>query len=66
MKILIVEDDSRIATPLARDLRYQHHSVDIAPDGKAGWKYAQATEYDLMLLDLMLRTTALPPCSPIR
>ncbi len=54
MKILIVEDDSRIATPLARDLRHQHHSVDVALDGKTGWDYAQATEYDLILLDLML------------
>lgn len=54
MKILIVEDDDRIATPLAKDLRHQHHSVDVAPDGKAGWDYAQATKYDLILLDLML------------
>jgi DNA-binding NtrC family response regulator len=30
MKILIVEDDNRIAKPLAKDLRYQHHIVDLA------------------------------------
>ncbi|MGB3787677.1 MAG: response regulator transcription factor [Phormidesmis sp.] len=54
MKILIVEDDNRIASPLAKDLRHQHHSVDIAEDGMAGWNYAQAAEYDLILLDLML------------
>ena len=54
MKILIVEDDARIAAPLAKDLRYQHHSVDIAEDGMAGWNYAQAANYDLILLDLML------------
>jgi two-component system, OmpR family, response regulator QseB len=54
MKILIVEDDSRIATPLAKDLRHQHHSVDMAKDGMEGWEYAQATDYDLILLDLML------------
>ena len=32
MKILIVEDDTRIAAPLAKDLRHQHHSVDMATD----------------------------------
>ncbi len=54
MKILIVEDDSRIANPLAKDLRHQHHSVDVAEGGTAGWNYVQAAEYDLILLDLML------------
>ena len=54
MKILIVEDDARIAAPLAEALRHQHHSIDIAEDGLAGWHYAQAASYDLILLDLML------------
>ncbi len=30
MRILIVEDDDRIAKPLAEDLRHQHHAVEIA------------------------------------
>ena len=54
MKILIVEDDARIAAPLAKDLRHQHHSVDVAEDGLEGWNYAQAASYDLILLDWML------------
>jgi DNA-binding response OmpR family regulator len=54
MKILIVEDDLRIANPLAKDLTYQYHSVDLAKDGIEGWEYTQATQYDLILLDLML------------
>ncbi|MDJ0572018.1 MAG: response regulator transcription factor [Pleurocapsa sp. MO_192.B19] len=54
MKILIVEDDDRIAKPLAEDLRHQHHVVEIAVDGVEGWEYAQAIAYDLILLDLML------------
>lgn len=36
MKILLVEDDNRIAKPLAEDLRHQHHVVDIAEDGIQG------------------------------
>ena len=54
MRILIVEDDNRIAKPLAEDLRHQHHIVEIANDGIQGWEYAQSQVYDLILLDLML------------
>lgn len=67
MKILIVEDDPRIANPLAKDLRHQHHSVDIAQDGLEGWNYAQATIYDLILLDLMLpRLDGVSLCKRLR
>jgi len=54
MRILIVEDDDRIAKPVAEDLRHQHHVTDIAVDGIQGWEYAQSAVYDLILLDLML------------
>jgi two-component system, OmpR family, response regulator QseB len=54
MRILIVEDDDRIAKPLAEDLRHQNHVVDIANDGLAGWNYTQTVFYDLILLDIML------------
>ena len=54
MRILLIEDDDRIAKPLAEDLRHQHHVVEIARDGMEGWQYAQADNYDLILLDLML------------
>lgn len=54
MKILLVEDDQRIAKPLAEDLRHQHHIVDIAKDGVEGWEATQFVAYDLILLDLML------------
>jgi two-component system, OmpR family, response regulator QseB len=54
MRILLVEDDDRIATPLLEDLRQQKHTVDYAKDGMAGWDCAQAIDYDLILLDLML------------
>lgn len=54
MKILIVEDDDRIAQPVAEDLKHQNHAVDVARNGVEGWEYAQAANYDLILLDLML------------
>jgi two-component system, OmpR family, response regulator QseB len=54
MRILLVEDDDRIAEPLAEDLRHQHYVVDLARDGIEGWDCAQSIAYDLILLDLML------------
>ena len=67
MKILLVEDDSRIAKPLAEDLRCQHHVVDLAVDGLQAWNHAQAAAYDLILLDLMLpRLDGITLCKRLR
>jgi DNA-binding response OmpR family regulator len=54
MRILIIEDDDRIAKPLAEYLRRQHHIVDITTDRLEGWKWSQSELYELILLDLML------------
>ncbi|MGZ3504959.1 MAG: response regulator transcription factor [Vulcanimicrobiaceae bacterium] len=54
MRILIVEDDEWIYTPLASDLRRQLHAVEISDDGRTGLEYAQTNVYDLILLDIML------------
>ncbi len=67
MKILLIEDDDRIAQPLAEDLRHQHHVVDLAPDGIVGWELAQSSLYDLILLDLMLpRLDGITLCKRLR
>lgn len=54
MKILLVEDDDRIADSLAEALIDRHYVVDIAPDGSEGLNLAQSFPYDLIILDLML------------
>jgi two-component system, OmpR family, response regulator QseB len=54
MRILIVEDDSRIHQSLAEDLRRQHHAVDIVEDGIAGLDFAQTGVHDVILLDILL------------
>ncbi len=54
MKILLVEDDDLVAEVLQKALITQHYLVDCATDGQAGWELADAYEYDLILLDLML------------
>lgn len=67
MRILLVEDDDRIAQPLAEDLRHQYHVVDVAEDGLKGWECTQSVSYDLILLDLMLpRLDGLSLCKRLR
>jgi two-component system, OmpR family, response regulator QseB len=67
LRILLVEDDDRIARPLAEDLRHQHYLVEIASDGIEGWDYAQAADYNLILLDLMLpRLDGISLCKRLR
>ena len=54
MRILLVEDDVRLAETLAEALTDQRYVVDIATDGETAWYQAKVLEYDLMLLDVML------------
>jgi DNA-binding response OmpR family regulator len=54
VKILLVEDDELVAEVLKRALTAQHYLVELAFDGQEGWELAEAFEYDLILLDLML------------
>lgn len=54
MKILLVEDDERIASALTEALREQNYAIDRAEDGETGWDYIEAYEYSLILLDWML------------
>ncbi len=67
MKVLIVEDDERIAEALAEALTDQHYTVDIATDGEAGWDLVEAFSYDLVLLDVMLpKLDGISLCQQIR
>jgi two-component system copper resistance phosphate regulon response regulator CusR len=54
MRILIIEDEKKVAGFVARGLRDERFAVDIAHDGQSGWEMAQACNYDLIILDLML------------
>ncbi|MCU0543489.1 MAG: response regulator transcription factor [Oscillatoriaceae cyanobacterium Prado104] len=54
MRILLVEDDVRLAETLAEALTDHRYVVDIATDGASGWYQAKALDYDLMVLDVML------------
>jgi len=54
VRILLVEDEPRIAALVARGLREQSYAVDIAPDGEQALEHAAVNEYDLVILDVLL------------
>lgn len=54
MKILVVEDEKRIADFLNRGLESAGYAVDLANDGKTALERLHSTDYDLVILDLML------------
>jgi len=53
-KILVVEDEKKVASFIKRGLEEEQFSVDVANDGEEGLYMAQANGYDLILMDLML------------
>lgn len=54
MKILIVEDDLKIAAGVRRGLEAEGFTVEVATDGDDGWWMATEGAYDLIVLDIML------------
>lgn len=54
MRILIVEDEHKIAAALKRGLEQEQFAVDVVFDGKEGKAFALTEPYDLIILDRML------------
>ena len=54
MRLLVVEDEARLASALQRGLVAEGFAVDVAPDGPQGLDLARHGEYDAMILDVML------------
>src|SRR3954469_13571965 len=54
MRILLVDDDAKLARALAKGLRSHAYAVDVAADADAALTRAAVYDYDLMLLDVML------------
>jgi two-component system OmpR family response regulator len=54
MRILVAEDEARMAALLRRGLTEEGHRVTVAPDGRQALDYAAASEFDLIVLDVML------------
>ena len=54
MRLLLIEDERKVADVVARGLRADRFAVDVTYDGDTGWQMASSVDYDLIILDLML------------
>jgi DNA-binding response OmpR family regulator len=54
MRILLIEDDRKVAAAISKNLKAESFAVDIAGDGLKGEEFASISEYDVIILDVML------------
>ena len=54
MRLLVIEDEIKIARVIATALKRERHAVDIEHDGEAGLQMALSQPYDLLVIDRML------------
>ena len=54
MRVLVVEDERKVASFIRRGLQEEGHAVEVAPDGDAALDLVLGDPYDLVVLDLML------------
>ena len=67
MRILLIEDEKKMASFIQRGLKEEGYIVDVAFDGEQGWEYVTANDYDLILLDWMVpKISGLELCGKLR
>ena len=54
MRILLVEDDRAISKEVKKRLASEHHAVDLCESGSEAYDYIRLTDYDVILMDIML------------
>jgi len=54
MRVLIIEDEIKIASFMKNGLKQERYEVDLETNGRDGLELAMNTQYDLILLDVML------------
>jgi two-component system copper resistance phosphate regulon response regulator CusR len=54
MRVLLIEDEPRMANVIAKGLREQSYAVDVAQDGDAGLYQSSINDYDVIILDVLL------------
>ncbi|RMH31323.1 MAG: DNA-binding response regulator [Nitrospirae bacterium] len=54
MRILVIDDEPKVASFIRRALEEENYAVDVASDGQSGLDFAKSVNYDLIVLDLML------------
>lgn len=67
MRIILIEDDKKIAAALTKNLKAESYAVDVAFDGVIGEEMAKINDYDVILLDVMLpKQDGWTTCSHLR
>lgn len=67
MRILLVEDEEKLASFVEKGLKAENFAVDVALDGELGLKYAFMNEYDLIILDVNLpKISGYEVCKSVR
>lgn len=67
MKVLVIEDDQRLANLLRRGLEENNYNVDVAYDGLSGKKLAFANDYSIIITDIVLpKMDGIEFCKEIR
>jgi DNA-binding response OmpR family regulator len=54
MRVLVIEDEHKIANSIKKGLEQEKYAVDVVYDGVAGFDMAYSEDYDVIILDLML------------
>ena len=67
MKILVIEDEHKIANSLKKGFEQESYATDVAYDGEEGYDLASSEEYDVIVLDLMLpKVDGMTICKKLR
>jgi DNA-binding response OmpR family regulator len=67
MHLLLIEDEQEASLMIAKGLRHDSHTVDVAADGESGLERASSSAYDLIVLDIRLpRKDGWEVCSELR
>ncbi len=67
MRLLVVEDEKKLASFLKRGFEEEHFAVDVAYDGEEGWYLSTVNDYDAIILDIMLpKMDGLSLCRKLR
>ena len=54
MRVLVIEDEHKIANAVKKGLQHESYAVDVAYDGVSGYDMASVEQYDVIILDVMI------------